>query len=138
MKKHRTARSRYWTCYIEAKNRGIAFEITFEEWYQWWLDNGYDRNFPLPNTADGPCMCRIGDVGPYRINNIYLATRKENSRHREDNKPSRKQKVQTPWGIFSSVREAAKILPIPPTTLGGKQNYIRNQCKSNMKNWAYL
>jgi hypothetical protein len=67
----------------QAKFRGIGFHFTFEEWYQWWLDNGVDKNLDIQYTDDQQrlCMCRKGDNGDYHPDNVYLASAPENSRH---------------------------------------------------------
>jgi len=63
-----------------ARNRGIEFIITFEEWYQWWLDQGIDKNLHYGKfTGDTKCMCRKGDVGPYSLENIYCDIARNNS-----------------------------------------------------------
>lgn len=63
----------------QAKFRNIDFNFDFDTWYQWWLSNGIDKNIKVKwNGAYRPCMCRIGDTGPYDINNVYLANHIEN------------------------------------------------------------
>jgi hypothetical protein len=57
-----------------AKSRGVAWEITFEEWVEWWgtdIDLRGRQRFELQ-------MCRYDDVGPYKLGNIYKATQAEN------------------------------------------------------------
>jgi len=65
----------------QAKFRNIDFNIIFDDWYNWWLSNGVDKNV---NTewpgGDRPCMCRYGDQGPYELDNIYYATNSQNAR----------------------------------------------------------
>lgn len=64
-----------------AKFRNIGFHFTFEDWYQWWLNNGVDKNVNTKwNTNDRLCMCRYNDAGDYIQNNVYLATNSQNSR----------------------------------------------------------
>jgi hypothetical protein len=134
----KTAKHRYHTCRAEALARNIEWQITYEEWYDWWLEQGYDREYPLPNTAHGPCMCRKGDTGPYHIDNIYMATRQVNSIHREMNKPSKRKAIKTPWGEYPSMVQAAKSIPISPKTIGGKKNYIRYHCQHQTTGWAFI
>lgn len=65
----------------QSKFRGIDFLLTFEEWYNWWLQNGVDKNQDVKWTGKGrPCMCRKGDTGPYELNNIYFATNSDNAK----------------------------------------------------------
>ena len=60
----------------QSKRRGIAWELTFEQWLEWW---GRD----LDRRGNGPLdlqMCRHGDVGSYELGNIYKGTSKDNAR----------------------------------------------------------
>jgi hypothetical protein len=72
---HRKAYDRWLTKRAETNKRNISFEITFSEWYYWWLENGVDKNI---DSAHDLCMCRNNDTGPYRLDNIYFATRSQN------------------------------------------------------------
>ena len=57
--------------------RDIAWEITFPEWAQVWKDSGKLDERGL--WADGYCMARKGDVGPYSADNVYITTVAANS-----------------------------------------------------------
>lgn len=60
-----------------AKARGISWELTFWEWWVIWQESGkWSRR---GKRADGFCMCRKGDVGPYSKDNVYIATIAENA-----------------------------------------------------------
>jgi hypothetical protein len=103
-----------------ALNRNIPFLLTFEEWYDWWLLNGVDRNIPRPNNGDTLCMCRKNDQGPYALGNIYCATKKQNTAdgHKINPYPNGKKKlIQTPFGTFESKIAAANFLKIDTTTI---------------------
>jgi len=57
-----------------SKQRGVAFELTFEEFVGFW-------GFDFDRRGRGPddlCMGRFGDEGAYRIGNIYVASNSEN------------------------------------------------------------
>lgn len=57
--------------------RGVKFEMSFEQWLQLWLDSGHwDKR---GRGAENFCMARIGDIGPYSINNVYIATNSQNT-----------------------------------------------------------
>lgn len=63
--------------YVTQKNsaihtRGISWEITFPEWVQVWKESGKIDERGL--WANGYCMARKGDVGPYSIDNVYITT----------------------------------------------------------------
>ena len=56
-----------------AKQRGIPFNLSFEEWLSYWE--------PYLNLSDGVkyCMCRMGDTGPYEVGNVRIDTAKGNN-----------------------------------------------------------
>ena len=57
-----------------SKQRGIRFELTFEEFVTFWGFN-FDRR---GKGLDDLCMGRFGDEGPYRVGNIYVTSNSEN------------------------------------------------------------
>jgi hypothetical protein len=57
-----------------AKYRGIAWELTFTEWLEWWGDDIKLRG----KMKSSLCMCRHGDVGAYNLENIYKGTVSDN------------------------------------------------------------
>ena len=103
--------SRYNSHKYSALKRGIPFELTYEEWYSWWLSVGVDKNLPpVKKSKDTLCMCRVGDSGPYSLNNIYCDTLSNNSK--AINKYSQtfaRKAVRTPQGVFDSLTEAAEF-----------------------------
>lgn len=71
----RTPIGAYRTQEKTARRRGIAWEFTFSQWWQVWVDSGkWDERGP-----SGYVMCRKGDVGPYSPGNVTIATTQENS-----------------------------------------------------------
>ena len=75
------AKLKYHRHRAQAKYRNIGFNISFEEWYEWWLQNGVDKNtetFTLQDP-DRLCMCRFGDVGAYELGNVYCETHSTNA-----------------------------------------------------------
>jgi hypothetical protein len=106
-----------WTCkYYEwfysqrynAKARGIEWHFTFEEWLAWWGDD-------IDNRGHAPgkfVMARHGDVGPYHPDNVRKATHKENTAE------ARNKRINTPAGIFNSLKEASEHYKVKNTTLG--------------------
>ena len=72
---------RFYRHRAQAKYRGIEFEFDWETWHAWWLSHGVDRNIPSDERgAQRLCMCRYEDIGPYRPDNVYLATLAQNTR----------------------------------------------------------
>ena len=59
-----------------AKDRGVGWELTFDQWLQWWGDD-------LPNRGHGHDklqMQRIADSGPYSLENIRKGYPRDNRR----------------------------------------------------------
>jgi hypothetical protein len=58
-----------------AKQRGIEFHFTFEEWKLWWEDNLGSDWFKLRGKRVGQyVMARNGDKGPYEASNVKCIT----------------------------------------------------------------
>lgn len=136
------AKNRFQCHRYRAKKRGIGFELTFEQWYQWWLDHGIDKNYPpeTHNLGHGPdflCMCRYNDIGPYALNNIYCATDKQNAYDRNVNKPMlgplnpQAKPIRTPDGMFDTLTEAAKHYNV-------KVQAIYMRLRRNKKDYQYV
>lgn len=103
------AKSRYGWHKRTANRRSISFNLTFEEWYHWWLSNGIDKNLPTVNTNKHTlAMCRFNDTGPYNLSNIYCATISQNSKDAKPTPPNKSKMICTPKGIFESKISAAK------------------------------
>lgn len=83
-----------------AKFRNIGFNFTFDQWYDWWLTNGVDKNVDTKWTRTNRlCMCRINDTGPYEPSNVYCATHVENVVDAfQNNRHVGKGKQQYRWG----------------------------------------
>jgi hypothetical protein len=63
----------------QSKFRNIGFHFSFDEWYDWWLSHGVDRNLNIKWTGKyRPCMCRKNDLGDYEPNNVYFANHIDN------------------------------------------------------------
>lgn len=85
---HWAARQRFYDQKGRAGFRGIEWHLTFEQWYQWWLDHGVDRDHATTHSRDQLCMCRPNDTGPYSLDNIYCGTRSENTKERNRTRPN--------------------------------------------------
>lgn len=70
-----------WAFFRDQKNnaraRGIEFILTFEEWMFVWKQSGKLLQRGLGKGKY--CMARIGDVGPYAIDNIKIIRFEDNS-----------------------------------------------------------
>lgn len=66
---------------IAASQRGIIFELTFEDWINWWEVNLGSDWFEKRGKKRGQfVMARIEDKGPYKIGNIKCITSEANAR----------------------------------------------------------
>ena len=117
------AKGRYHTQKGGAKSRGIAFLITFDDWYDWFLSQGVDRNIPQGNKGSSYAMCRYDDIGPYELGNIYLGTQSSNVK--DMNERTRRRMINTPDGIMKS-EDAAIFYNVSRCTIyyrAGKEIY---------------
>ena len=59
-----------------AQQRGITWKLTFEEWFEIWINSGYwDQR---GRGANDYCMSRYGDIGAYEVGNVFIQTNAEN------------------------------------------------------------
>lgn len=77
-------KNKYNTHKSNAKKRGIEFLLTFEEWSSLWINSGKYEN--RGRGKDKYCMCRINDVGPYSVDNVFIDTNSNNLRDGNINK----------------------------------------------------
>jgi len=57
-----------------AKQRGIEFQFTYEEWIKWWGSDIDKRG----RGKDNLVMARKGDTGPYHPDNVIKLPNKDN------------------------------------------------------------
>lgn len=126
-----------------AKERGIEFLFTLQEWWAWWTAEPGRWERRGKGQADF-MMARRGDKGPYSPENVYCATGRENRLEaipaiqeaikragaagkmrrdflcvRGDGHP-RSRAVITPQGRFGSTALAAEALDVHQTTVAKK------------------
>lgn len=58
-----------------AARRKIGWELNFWQWWSVWRDSG---KWAERGRGNGYVMCRRGDVGPYALGNIFIASSREN------------------------------------------------------------
>jgi len=84
-----------------ARTRGIAFFLTFEEWLAIWIESG--KLDQRGRGAEKFCMCRNGDIGSYEVGNVFIGTGRENVKAgnlgKLDSDETRKKKSQSMRGI---------------------------------------
>jgi hypothetical protein len=126
-----------------ARNRGIPFRLTYQQWRDWWLAElakiGSDarRGRQLGEWL----MCRPGDAGAYELGNIYCGDRKQNAadvppeklargsrewraagnvtwlKGRTGTAHPRSKAIYTPAGVFPSLTAAATHYGISRTEI---------------------
>ena len=69
-------KGKYVASKMHAKQRGIEFKLSFDEW-MWFWNGHWDKRGTFAKQL---CMCRKGDKGAYEIGNIYLDTNSNNSK----------------------------------------------------------
>lgn len=60
-----------------ARERGIAWELSLYQWWKVWEHSGH---WDERGRGRGYQMCRLNDVGPYAVDNVYIATGADNMR----------------------------------------------------------
>ena len=64
----------------QTKRMGRVFELTFEEWYNWWLKQGVDKNIESgPVSKSFLCMVLLDETKPVTLDNIQAATHGSNT-----------------------------------------------------------
>ena len=67
----------YWTHKSTAKQRGIDFDLTYEEWLDIWMSSGFAH---LRGVGKGKyCMSRHNDIGSYCIDNVSIIPHDKNA-----------------------------------------------------------
>ncbi|MEZ0602940.1 hypothetical protein ACAX43_12415 [Paraburkholderia sp. IW21] len=61
---------------VDLNGNEIKFKLTFEEWFQVWIDSG---KWEQRGTKRGQyCMSRYNDLGDYEIGNVFIQLHSEN------------------------------------------------------------
>jgi hypothetical protein len=110
------AKLRYLDKKYSAKKYNIPFLISFEEYYQLFLKAGIDKNIPQKNNGQAMCLCRKGDIGPYSVDNCYIATASQNhidahiNGRMERPEVKKAKPIMTPFGKFDNQTAAINTL----------------------------
>jgi len=99
-----------------ARDRGIEFTLTFEEWWKIWQDSGHwDQRGQGSNEY---CMARHNDTGPYAVGNVSIITSHVNNKASQSRWSDARKQFQSRVmkGNHRGVRsvEQAGELPVPP------------------------
>ena len=95
---------------INARRRGIAWEMTFADWWRIWDVSG---KWSQRGRGQGYVMARKGDTGPYSVDNVYIATSSQNIKdsyifrpyHLRNNKHLRRHKTGEPTPRHTQIIE---------------------------------
>lgn len=72
----RDARQKFRYNKERALKMGNGWQISFEEWYAWWLSHGVDKNLSGPEyTRHSLILVRKDESKPYSLDNITAMTR---------------------------------------------------------------
>ena len=61
-----------------AKQRGVDFKLSFEDWINIWLESGHWNQ--RGNGKGKYNMSRINDTGAYKIGNVFIQSHEHNAR----------------------------------------------------------
>jgi hypothetical protein len=109
-------RADYWLrkCFqvqrARAKQRGIPFAMTYEEWLRTWNDSGHlhQRGTRSGNFVLG----RRGDVGGYASSNVEIVSIQQNTWEAAQHRKLRRQALTAPstdWATASSTASRAMV-----------------------------
>lgn len=92
-----------------ARVRGIGWELTLAQWWAIWHASG---KWGQRGRGAGYVMCRNGDIGPYSVGNVYIATGAQNicdsSKVKKSGLPLGVRKVKK-TGSFEAHRQVAGV-----------------------------
>lgn len=65
-----TPRGKYTRHKVNARKRGIPFELTFQQWWSIWHESGFFHK--IGSRRGRYCMQRLGDRGAYCVGNVKI------------------------------------------------------------------
>jgi hypothetical protein len=71
------AKRKFWDQRQNARYRGIQWELTYDQWITIWLGSGQWHNRGI-KSRDAYVMSRLGDQGPYSVDNVEIKTNYDN------------------------------------------------------------
>jgi hypothetical protein len=75
MKDRQMARNKYRDFVTRWKNKGVTIKFSFEQWFEWWLEHGIDKNLKQPRVSRGTLvMVQKKPSDTFTIKNAQLAT----------------------------------------------------------------
>ena len=106
---------KYWRgIYIQHRaqcgQRGIGFDLTFEEWLDVWTASGLIKE--RGRTRNGAVMGRKDKTGAFTVDNVEITRAWKNMASRDFT--SNRKRIVTPAGEFDSVKEASEYYGVTP------------------------
>lgn len=83
-----------------ARDRGIEFLLTYNDWLQIWIQSGKLEH--RGRHKGNYVMCRKKDSGPYAVGNVFIATTSENIKYSHD---SRREKIKAKDDMIASLKQ---------------------------------
>jgi hypothetical protein len=110
---------RYKNQSYSSKQRGVYFNLTYDEWMSLWKMAGLE-------PCKTHCVSRIKDAGGYVLGNVFIQTVSENSREASvRNKMAWKQKdIRFCVSLFLSGKNIKELSEIFSRPVGGVRNII--------------
>lgn len=107
-----------------ADRRGIGWEFTLWQWWTLWQQSGrWDQR----GRGNNYMMCRIGDVGPYSIDNVFIARGIVNSSNAN-------KKSNLPIGVTKKTKHGYTA----QRGIAGKQVWLGTFATPELAHAAYL
>lgn len=107
-----------------AIRRGIGWELNLWQWWSIWQQSG---KWTQRGRGNGYMMCRVNDVGPYAVGNVFIATGCENSSREHAKTSGLPRGVSLKKGKFYAVR-----------CLAGKRRHLGIYPTPELAHAAYL
>lgn len=144
-----------WKRYLQhrhnARQRGIAFTLTYDEWLSIWANSG---KLDLCGNRRGQyCMARYGDRGGYEAGNVRICLIEENRAERNQNYPLAGEHNaaygKNYWAILSDEEYRERVASLRDKLRGkSKSDHMRLNlsrtitgrrriCRQGSMTWAY-
>ncbi len=106
----------------QARQRGVEWRLTFEEWFGIWTESGHWEQ--RGRTRGCYVMARHGDTGPYAVGNVSIITAEQNvrdaNRAGDKYRVPRRRKDDLPIGVYPNSKSSFKAMRY----VGGKPVYM--------------
>lgn len=111
---------------FNARKRGVAWNMTFWEWWTIWQESG---KWEQRGRGQGYVMCRKGDCGAYEVGNVFIDTAINNN----SNQPRKKNDL--PTGVYYDEKRDCYI---SQRMVGGVMYYVGSFASPGAAHRAYL